>query len=246
MNATEPWVEPKSNSDISPCLAVVMPVFNEASTVEQVVRNVLDQRPVQELIVVDDHSTDQTWERLQQLSILDERLKVVRHENNRGKGSAIRTALSYLTAPVVIIQDADLEYSPSEYYLVIAPILRGIADVVYGSRFIGSGAHRVLYYWHSAGNRLLTMLSNMATNLNLTDIETCYKSFRRDVLEKITIEENRFGFEPEITAKVSKLRVRIYEVAISYYGRTYEDGKKANWKDGFSALRCIIKYNLLR
>jgi glycosyltransferase involved in cell wall biosynthesis len=169
-----------------------------------------------------------------------------RHERNQGKGAALRTGVRQATSPVVIIQDADFEYNPGEYHLVLAPILSGKADVVYGSRFIGSGAHRVLYYWHAVGNKLLTTLSNMATNLNLTDMETCYKTFRREVLEKIIIEENRFGFEPEITAKVSKLRVRVYEVAISYYGRTYEEGKKINWKDGFSALRCILKYNLLR
>ncbi len=246
MNTGEPWVEPKSNSDISPCLAVVMPVYNECSTVAQVVLNVLEQRPVQELIVVDDHSTDQTWENLQKLATRDPRLKLIRHKANQGKGAALRTGLQHISAPVVIIQDADLEYTPTEYYLVLSPILSGRADVVYGSRFIGSGAHRVLYYWHSVGNKLLTTLSNMATNLNLTDMETCYKSFRRELLQKITIEENRFGFEPEITAKVSKLRARVYEVAISYYGRTYEEGKKINWKDGVSALRCILKYNLLK
>jgi glycosyltransferase involved in cell wall biosynthesis len=177
---------------------------------------------------------------------MDKRLKLVRHEKNQGKGAALRTGFGHASAPIVIIQDADTEYNPQEYHLVLAPILTGKADVVYGSRFIGSGAHRVLYYWHSVGNKFLTTLSNMATNLNLTDMETCYKTFRREVLEKIQIEENRFGFEPEITAKVSKLRVRVYEVAISYHGRTYDEGKKINWRDGFSALRCILKYNFLR
>jgi glycosyltransferase involved in cell wall biosynthesis len=246
MNKGESWVEPKSNDDISPCLAVVMPVYNEQSTAAQIVMSVLEQRPVQELIVVDDRSTDQTWESLQTLVSQDPRLKLLRHEQNQGKGAALRTGLGHLTAPLVIIQDADLEYNPSEYYLVLAPILSGKADVVYGSRFIGSGAHRVLYYWHSVGNKFLTTLSNMATNLNLTDMETCYKGFRRELLEKITIEEDRFGFEPEITAKVSKLKARVYEVAISYYGRTYEEGKKISWKDGVSALRCILKYNFLK
>jgi len=246
MNTDSSFVEPRSNNEIAPCLSVVMPVYNEAASVAQVVRTVLEQRPVKELIVVDDHSNDRTWEILQSLGSKDDRLKLLRHETNQGKGAAVRTGVRQATAPIVIIQDADFEYSPSEYHLVLSPILSGKADVVYGSRFIGSGAHRVLYYWHAVGNKLLTTLSNMATNLNLTDMETCYKTFRREVLEKIIIEENRFGFEPEITAKVSKLQVRVYEVAISYYGRTYEEGKKINWKDGFSALRCILKYNFLK
>jgi glycosyltransferase involved in cell wall biosynthesis len=223
-----------------------MPVYNEEASVAQVARMVLEQRPVKELIIVDDHSGDRTWEILQTLGSTDQRLRIIRHDINQGKGAALRTGVRQATAPVVIIQDADFEYSPSEYHLVLSPILSGKADVVYGSRFIGSGAHRVLYYWHAVGNKVLTTLSNMATNLNLTDMETCYKTFRREILEKIIIEENRFGFEPEITAKVSKLKVRVYEVAISYYGRTYEEGKKINWKDGFSALRCILKYNFLR
>jgi glycosyltransferase involved in cell wall biosynthesis len=246
MNKPEPWVEPKSNDDIPPCLAVVMPVYNEQSTVAEIVGIVLEQRPVQELIVVDDCSSDKTWEQLQPLAGREPRLKLLRHEKNQGKGAALRTGLRQLTAPMVIIQDADLEYNPGEYHVVLAPMLSGKADVVYGSRFIGSGAHRVLYYWHSVGNKFLTTLSNMATNLNLTDMETCYKGFRREVLEKITIEEDRFGFEPEITAKISKLKARVYEVAISYYGRTYEEGKKINWKDGLSALRCILKYNFFK
>jgi glycosyltransferase involved in cell wall biosynthesis len=238
--------EVMSNDEIAPCLSVVMPAYNEEASVAKVIQNVLAQRPVQELIVVDDCSKDGTWQVLQDLERVDKRLRLVRHEVNQGKGAALRTGFRHATSPVVIIQDADFEYSPNEYYLVLAPILTGKADVVYGSRFIGSGAHRVLYYWHSVGNRFLTTLSNMATNLNLTDMETCYKTFRREVIEKITIEENRFGFEPEITAKVSKLKLRVYEVAISYHGRTYEEGKKINWRDGFSALRCILKYNLLR
>ena len=235
-----------SNDEIAPCLSVVMPVYNEEKTVAKVIESVLAQRPVQELIVVDDHSSDGTWEVLQGLERPDKRLKILRHELNQGKGAALRTGFKHATSPIVIIQDADFEYNPSEYFLVLAPILNGKADVVYGSRFIGSGAHRVLYFWHSVGNRFLTMLSNMATNLNLTDMETCYKTFKREVIQKITIEENRFGFEPEITAKISKMKLRVYEVAISYYGRTYDEGKKVNWQDGFSALRCILKYNLLR
>jgi glycosyltransferase involved in cell wall biosynthesis len=238
--------EPMSNDEIAPCLSVVMPVYNEAATVDQVIRTVLAQRPVQELIIVDDCSKDGTWDVLQKMERETKRIRLIRHEKNQGKGAALRTGIKHATSPIVIIQDADFEYNPAEYHLVLAPILSGKADVVYGSRFLGSAAHRVLYYWHSVGNKLLTTLSNMATNLNLTDMETCYKTFRREVLQKITIEENRFGFEPEITAKMAKLHVRVYEVAISYHGRTYDEGKKINWRDGFSALRCILKYNLLR
>lgn len=241
-----PFAEAKSNADISPCLSVVMPVFNEAATVGAVLCNVLAQRPVQELIVVDDCSSDRTWEVLQGFVRTDSRLKLFRHDRNQGKGAALRTGFGHVTAPVMIIQDADFEYDPGEYYLLLNPILGGKADVVFGSRFTGVGSHRVLFFWHSVGNKFLTTFSNMATNLNLSDIETCYKMFRREVLQDIKIEENRFGFEPEITAKVSKLKVRIYEVAISYHGRTYEEGKKVNWRDGFSALRCIFKYNFLR
>lgn len=207
---------------------------------------VLAQRPVQELIVVDDCSRDNTWNALKEVAQTDSRLRLIRHEKNMGKGAALRTGFTLAKSPIVIVQDADFEYDPAEYFLVLNPILTGKADVVFGSRFGGSSAHRVLYYWHSVGNKLLTTLSNMATNLNLTDMETCYKTFRREVLQRINIEENRFGFEPEITAKVSKLNVRVYEVAISYYGRTYDEGKKINWKDGLSALRCILKYNFLR
>jgi glycosyltransferase involved in cell wall biosynthesis len=238
--------EPSSNAEIAPCLSVVIPAFNEAASVAQVLHRVLRQRPVQEVIVVDDCSTDNTWEVLRKLGIEDPRVRLLRHEKNQGKGAALRTGFQHTSAPIVIVQDADLEYDPAEYYRVLAPILGGKADVVFGSRFAGAGAHRVLYYWHAVGNKFLTTLSNMATNLNLTDMETCYKAFRREVLERITIQESRFGFEPEITAKVSKLNVRIYEVAISYSGRTYQEGKKINWKDGLSALRCILKYNFLR
>jgi glycosyltransferase involved in cell wall biosynthesis len=223
-----------------------MPVFNEAATVAEVIRVVLAQRPVQQLVIVDDCSTDGTWEKLQPLAQNEPRVHLVRHAVNQGKGAALRTGIAHATAPVVIIQDADLEYDPEEYHRLLAPILSGKADVVFGSRFIGSGAHRVLYYWHSVGNNLLTTFSNMATDLNLTDMETCYKMFRREIIQQIKIEENRFGFEPEITAKVAKLKVRIYEVAISYYGRTYAEGKKIGWRDGFRALWCICKYNFLR
>jgi len=236
----------QSNDDIPPCLAVVIPVYNEESTVEKLLNIVLKQRPVQEVIVVDDASKDNTWEILQKVASKDQRIKLFRHEFNQGKGAALRTGFSKVTAPFVIVQDADLEYDPTEYYLLLKPVLMDKADVVFGSRFLGFGAHRVLYYWHSLGNHLLTTLSNMATNLNLTDMETCYKLFRKEVIDKIRIEENRFGFEPEITAKVSKLNVRIYEVPISYYGRTYAEGKKIGWKDGLWALWCIIKYNFLK
>lgn len=233
----------KSNEEIAPCLAVVVPVFNEESTIQQVLEQVLEQKPVQEVVVVDDASRDKTWEVLQKFYGQDARVRLFRHEVNQGKGAALRTGFSKATAPFVIVQDADMEYDPGEYYLLLGPMLSGMADVVFGSRFQGAGPHRVLYFWHSLGNKLLTMVSNMATNLNLTDMETCYKLFRREVIQKIVIEENRFGFEPEITAKVSGLKLRIYEVPISYYGRTYAEGKKIGWRDGFSAMRCILKYN---
>lgn len=237
--------EPKSNDDLAPCLTAVMPVYNEAATVAEVIGVVLAQKPIQQLVIVDDCSTDGTWDRLQPLAQNEPRIRLIRHEVNQGKGAALRTGIAHATSAIVVIQDADLEYDPAEYYRLLTPILAGKADVVFGSRFIGSGAHRVLYYWHSVGNRLLTTFSNMATDLNLTDMETCYKTFRREVIQKITIEENRFGFEPEITAKVAKANVRIYEVAISYYGRTYAEGKKIGWRDGFRALWCIFKYNFL-
>lgn len=243
---TNNFAEAKNNDDIAPCLSVVMAVFNEETTVTNVLKAVLRQRPVHEIIVVDDSSTDKTWMALESFATGETRVRLFRHEENQGKGAALRTGLKHANAPIVIIQDADLEYDPTEYYLMLNPILGGRADVVYGSRFGGRGAHRVLYFWHSVGNKLLTMLSNMGTNLNLADMETCYKVFRREVIERISIEESRFGFEPEVTAKIARLGVRIFEVPISYYGRTYAEGKKVNWKDGFSALRCIIKYNLLR
>jgi len=233
----------KSGADQAP-LSVVMPVYNEAATVEKVINAVLAQSVVAEIIAVDDGSTDGTGELLQKLQATYPRLIVHRHERNRGKGAALRTGFALAKFPIVLVQDADLEYDPSEYEKLLQPILDGKADVVFGSRFRGSEAHRVLYYWHYAGNRFLTLLSNMFTNLNVTDMESGFKAFKRDVLQRITIEEDRFGFEPEITAKVARLGVSIYEVAISYSGRTYAQGKKVNWRDGFSALRCIVKYNL--
>ena len=230
----------------APCLAVVVPVYNEGGTIAEVIQAVLGQRLVQELIVVDDGSTDGTWQTLQTLAKSDARLRMVRHPANQGKGAALRTGFGHVTAPVVVVQDADLEYDPAEYGLLVKPILAGRADVVFGSRFEGAGTHRVLYYWHAFGNRLLTTFSNMCTNINLTDMETGYKAFRREVIQQLRIEEDRFGFEPEITAKVSKMGVRIYEVPISYYGRTYAEGKKINWRDGVAALWCILKYNFFR
>jgi len=236
----------KSNSEIEPCLTVVMPVYNEAATVGEVIRVVLAQRPVQQLVVVDDCSRDGTWATLQALAQNEPRIQLVHHEVNQGKGAALRTGIAHAASAIVVIQDADLEYDPREYYRLLLPILTGKADVVFGSRFLGSpGGHRVLYYWHSVGNTFLTMFSNMATDLNLTDMETCYKTFRREIIQKIKIEEDRFGFEPEITAKVARARVRIYEVGISYHGRTYAEGKKIGWRDGFRALWCIFKYNFL-
>jgi glycosyltransferase involved in cell wall biosynthesis len=237
--------EIKTNADVEPCLSAVMPVYNEAATVSEVIKTVLAQRPVAQLVIVDDASTDGTWEKLQSAAKSDARVTLVRHTRNQGKGAALRTGFTHTTAPVVIIQDADLEYDPAEYHKLLAPILAGKADVVFGSRFTGSDAHRVLYYWHSVGNRFLTTFSNMATDLNLTDMETCYKAFQRAIIQKIQIQEDRFGFEPEITAKVARLKARIYEVAISYHGRTYAEGKKIGWRDGLHAVWCIFKYNFL-
>ena len=225
---------------------MIMPVYNERVTVSDVVRSVLLQPQVAELIIVNDASADGTREVLEEIKSTDARIRVFHHEKNQGKGAALRTGIAHATAPIVIIQDADMEYDPTEYPILLKPILSGKADAVFGSRFIGSQEHRVLYFWHSMGNRFLTLLSNMCTNLNLTDMETCYKAVRREVLQSIPIVENRFGFEPEITAKLSKRGIRIYEVAVSYHGRTYAEGKKINWKDGFQAIWCILKYNLGR
>ncbi len=227
-------------------LSVVIPVFNEASTIEDVLDRVLEV-PVKgvekEIVIVDDASTDGTPEVLAGLDGRDG-VRVLTHQVNRGKGAALATGFAAATGDVILIQDADLEYDPSEYPKLLQPILDDRADVVYGSRFAGSEAHRVLYFWHSVGNRFLTLLSNAFTNLNLSDMETCYKVFRREVLENLEIEEARFGFEPEITAKIASRQWRLYEVGISYHGRTYEEGKKIGWRDGFRAIWCILKYNL--
>ncbi len=225
-------------------LSIVIPVYNEVDTITEILARVRAAPFDKEIICVDDGSTDGTREILAALA--DENTRICFHDRNRGKGAALRTGFGAAGGDIVIIQDADLEYDPQQYPRLIQPILEGKADVVYGSRFTTGEYRRVLFFWHMVGNTFLTLLSNMLTNLNLTDMETCYKVFRREVLERITVEEDRFGFEPEITAKVAKLDVRIYEVGISYSGRTYKEGKKIDWKDGVSALRCILKYNLLR
>ncbi len=223
-------------------LSVVMPVFNEAATIREIVARVRAVPVDKELIIVDDFSTDGTRPVLNELAELPD-VTVVLHDRNRGKGAALRTGFQAATSEVVLVQDADLEYDPSEYPRLLQPILDGKADVVYGSRFVGGDSHRVLYFWHYLGNRALTLLSNAFTNLNLTDMETCYKVFRREIIQSITIEEERFGFEPEVTGKIAAIRgCRIYEVGISYFGRTYEEGKKIGWRDGVRAAWCIWKY----
>ena len=227
-------------------LSVIIPCYNEVSTIEPIVEAVRRAPwPDIEIIVVDDASTDGTRDKL--TGPLAGRIdRVELHAVNQGKGAALRSGIRLATGDVVIIQDADLEYDPSQYPRLVAPITENRADVVFGSRFMGAEPHRVLYFWHRMGNGLLTILSNMCTNLNLTDMETCYKVFRREIIQAIPIEENRFGFEPEITAKVARMGCRIYEVGISYYGRTYAEGKKIGYKDGLRAIYCILKYNLFR
>jgi glycosyltransferase involved in cell wall biosynthesis len=228
-------------------LSIIIPCYNERATIRQIVDAVRgsDVQAEKEIIVIDDCSQDGTRDILRS-EIAPLVSKILYHDINQGKGAALRTGFKAATGDIVIVQDADLEYDPSEYAKLVRPIVQGRADVVFGSRFMGGDAHRVVYFWHMVGNRVLTLMSNMLTNLNLTDMETCYKVFKRGILEKITIEENRFGFEPEITAKVSKLDCVIYEVGISYYGRTYAEGKKIGLKDGFRAVYAMLKYNLFK
>ena len=230
-----------SEDRVAAKLSVVIPVYNERTTIEAILQRVLEAPYEKELLVVDDGSTDGTREFLR--TYQHPAVRIFFHEENRGKGAAIRTAIDHAALDVVVIQDADLEYDPAEYDRLVEPIERGVADAVYGSRFLG-GPHRVLFYWHYVGNKLLTTLSNMLTNLNLTDMETCYKAFRREVIQSIPLRSNRFGFEPEVTAKLARRRVRIFETPISYYGRTYAEGKKITWRDGLNAVWCIVRYHL--
>jgi glycosyltransferase involved in cell wall biosynthesis len=225
-------------------LSVVMPVYNERATLRVIVARVLDVPLPIELLCVDDGSKDGSREILAELASEYPALRVVLQPYNMGKGAALRRGIQEATGDYVVIQDADLEYDPQEYPLLLEPLMQEKADVVYGSRFMGGAPHRVLYFWHSVGNRLLTLMSNCITNLNLTDMETCYKVFRREVIQSIPLEENRFGFEPEVTVKIAKRHLRVYEVGISYSGRTYEEGKKIGWKDGFRAIWCLAKYSL--
>ncbi len=226
-------------------LSIVMPVYNEKETLLEIL-SAVEGAPAaglrKEIVLVDDFSADGTRTLLEKSVEGREGVRVLYHDRNRGKGAALRTGIARTTGDVVLIQDADLEYDPQEYPKLLAPILAGKADVVYGSRFAGGGAKRVLFFWHYVGNRFLTLFSNMFTNLNLSDMETCYKVFRGEVIRAIRIEEDRFGFEPEVTSKVARLRCRVYEVGIGYHGRTYEEGKKITWKDGLRAVWCILKY----
>ena len=225
-------------------LSVIVPCFNEINTINEVIKKIKNSEiKSKEIIIVDDGSNDGSREYLMKLN--DSQIKIIYHSKNKGKGAALYTGIKAAKGDIIIIQDADLEYDPKEYLQVIGPILQEKADVVYGSRFQGGQPHRVVYFWHRVGNGFLTLLSNIFTDLNLTDMETCYKAFKSEIIKSINIEEKRFGFEPEITAKIAKKNCRIYEVGISYYGRTYKEGKKIGWKDGIRAIWCILKYNIL-
>ena len=227
-------------------ISIIIPCFNEENTIEEIINRIIEQKEIdKEIIVIDDFSSDHTRKILKE-KLEDKIDKLILNERNFGKGYSIREGIKNAGGDCILIQDADLEYDPNDYKRLIKPIEKGVADVVYGSRFIGSEEKRILYFWHMIGNKFLTILSNMFTNLNLSDMEVGYKVFRSEVLKKIDLEENRFGFEPEVTAKISKMNLRIYEIGINYYGRKYSEGKKITWRDGFSAIRCILFYNLFR
>ncbi len=232
-------------------LSIIIPVYNEEKTIHLILDKIKQVNLIgglkKEIVMVDDKSSDNSWERIYAYKEenLDIPISLYKHEKNKGKGAALHTGIKEAKGELIIIQDADLEYDPFEYNDLLAPVLEGHADVVYGSRFMGGKPHRILFFWHSIGNGILTLLSNALTNLNLTDMETCYKLFRADIIKGLNLKENRFGFEPEVTAKISRIpKIRIYEIGISYYGRTYEDGKKIGWKDGVRAIYCILKYNI--